>query len=189
MGVTRHTSAILGVTELTPAKQADRHLHTVSAVERQRLSPWKGNTSVGGGLQLGPRGPMPQWAPLALAALPPPRGSRAWRPGLAGRCYAYFTIKTQNQTEPQQQLQAARTVGGQIPAQEMRGCEGRVEGQWVPGSAPPPPRNNKAPTGNSPPVHQQGNRCEPRGTDPAKHQGTVDKPQAHNGADASRERR
>lgn len=107
------------------------------------MSPWKGNTSVGGGLQLGPHGPMPQWAPLALAALPPPRGTRAWRPGLAGRCYAYFTIKIQNQTEPQQQLQAARTVGGQIPAQEMRGCEGRVEGQWVPGSAPPLPATTK----------------------------------------------
>ena len=62
--------AILGVTELRPAKQADRHLHTVSAMERQRLSPWKGNTSVGSGLPLGPCGPMSWWASLASAALP-----------------------------------------------------------------------------------------------------------------------
>lgn len=184
------TSAILGVTELRPAEQADRHLHTVSAVERQRLSPWKGNTSVGGGLQLGSHGPMSQWAPLALAALPPPRGSRAWRPGLAGRCYAYFTIKIKTKQNHHHNSGLQGRWGVRILLKRCGGvkAELKVSGPRAP-PLPRPTRNNKAPTGNSPPVHQQGNRCEPRGTDPAEHQGTVNKPQVRNGADASRERR
>lgn len=142
MGVTRPASAILGITELTPAKRTNQLTH--GKRRGKALVPWKGNTSVEAACSSG-HGPGHS-EPLACCPAAAHRGLQAWdRFSRRWTCCSKLIKQARNNN--------SRLQGqwGSDSCSRVRGVGG-VEGQWNTGSRTPSPQQ-QTDTGSSPPVH------------------------------------